>query len=70
LDVVNIKIGQKVEIIPDAMNDLVLNGSVEWIDETYTEKSGDVVYTVRIKLDEADSSLRWGMTVQINFIKE
>jgi len=43
---------------------------VEWIDETYTEKSGDVVYTVRIKLDEADSNLRWGMTVQINFIKE
>ena len=70
LDVVNIKVGQKVEIIPDAMDDLTLNGSVEWIDETYTEKSGDVVYTVRIRLDEADSSLRWGMTVQINFIKE
>jgi len=70
LDVVNIKVGQKVEIIPDAMDDLTLNGSVEWIDETYTEKSGDVVYTVRIKLDEADSNLRWGMTVQINFIKE
>ncbi len=70
LDVVNIKVGQKVEINPDAMDDLTLNGSVEWIDETYTEKSGDVVYTVRIKLDEADSNLRWGMTVQINFIKE
>jgi multidrug resistance efflux pump len=69
-DVVNIEVGQKAEIRPDAMKNLTLNGTVEWIDETYSEKSGDVVYLVRIRLDDSDNRLRWGMTVQIDFIQK
>lgn len=70
LDVVDIEVGQKVEVKADALSDVTLTGRVEWIDETYAEKSGDVVYTVRIKLDEPDSRLRWGMTVQVEFLKK
>jgi multidrug resistance efflux pump len=67
LDVVNLELGQPATIVPDAMKDLTLNGKVDWIGETYSEKSGDVLYTVRIKLEEMDSRLRWGMTVQVRF---
>ncbi len=70
LDVVDIKLGQSVEISPDAIDGLIVSGSVEQIAETYTEKSGDVVYLVRIRLDERDDRLRWGMTVEITFLKD
>jgi len=70
LDVVDIEVGQKVQIKADALPDVTLSGAVEWMDETYAEKSGDVVYTIRIKLDEPDSRLRWGMTVQVEFLKK
>lgn len=70
LDVVEIEVGQEVEVEADAISGVVLTGVVESISETYTEKSGDVVYAVRIKLNDSDSRLRWGMTVQITFVKK
>ena len=68
-EVVNINIGQKVTITPDALPDLELEGVVESISDGYEEKSGDIVYTIRIILDESDPLLRWGMTVEVKFIK-
>ncbi|HZU86718.1 MAG TPA: efflux RND transporter periplasmic adaptor subunit, partial [Anaerolineaceae bacterium] len=69
LDVIQLEIGQIARVVPDALKDVTLAGTVEWIGQTYSEKSGDVLYTVRIRLDEADSRLRWGMTAQISFEK-
>lgn len=67
LDVVNVAVGQAVKIIPDALPDLELSGVVETINAGFTERSGDILYTVRIRLEESDPRLRWGMTVDARF---
>ena len=67
LDVVNIRVGQKVTVTPDALPNIQLNGVVESIGNVYTEKNYDVLYTVRIQLEKPDPALRWGMTVNITF---
>ena len=67
LEVVNVSEGQMVEIVPDALPDLTLNGIVQQISNTYTTKSGDILYEVKVKLDEVDPRLRWGMTVEARF---
>lgn len=67
LDVVNVEPGQQVRVAPDALPDLELIGVVESISQNYTERSGDILYTVRIRLEESDPRLRWGMTVNAVF---
>ena len=52
---------------PDALQDLKLTGTVESVGRAFKEKSGDVIYTVRIQLEETDPRLRWGMTVAVDF---
>jgi multidrug resistance efflux pump len=64
-EVVNIKVGKSVTIVPDALPNLTLTGTVERIGLTYMEKVGDVVYPVRIRLDPTDATLFWGMTVEV-----
>ena len=66
LEVVQVQPGDIAIITPDALPDLELTGVVEKVSDTYTEKSGDVLYNVRIRLDETDPRLRWGMTMQVN----
>jgi multidrug resistance efflux pump len=66
-EVVNIETGQSVVIVPDALSELQLPGTVETIAEWYGEKSGDVTYEARILLTETDPLLRWGMTVEVRF---
>jgi multidrug resistance efflux pump len=67
IEVVDVKLGQKVTVVPDALPDIKLNGEVIKISDTYEEKRGDITYTVRIKLNEVDPRLRWGMTVVVDF---
>ena len=66
-EVVKITQGQKLTVTPDALPELVLDGVVESISDSYLEKSGDITYVVRILLDETDPRLRWGMTVEVKF---
>ena len=66
--VVNVALGQKVTIAPDALPDLTLNGTVEAIGQTFVEKSGDIDYVVRIPVDSSDARLRWGMTVKVTVL--
>ena len=68
-EVVKIDIGQAVTLLPDALPDVEMNGTVESIDQTYVERSGDITYVVRIKIDQPDPRLRWGMTVEAHFNK-
>ncbi len=68
LEVVNIKEGQRVEIKPDALQDVTLSGVVESIGLAYRIQGGDVLYTVKIKLTDTAPSLRWGMTVEVVFL--
>jgi HlyD family secretion protein len=69
LDVVSISEGQKVEVTADAIKGVTFTGDVVSIKKGYSERSGDVLYTVRVRLDKTDERLRWGMTVQVTFIK-
>jgi multidrug resistance efflux pump len=68
LEVVHVINGQTVEIRPDALPELVLKGTVESISQSSKTQGGDVLYTVKIKLNDYDPALRWGMTVEATFI--
>jgi multidrug efflux pump subunit AcrA (membrane-fusion protein) len=70
LDVVKVQQGQGVEIVPDALPDVKLTGTVEEISNTYTTKTGDILYEVKIRLNEMDPRLRWGMTVETTFLEK
>lgn len=70
LEVVKITEGQTVEIVPDALPELLLTGKVERIGESFTSQAGDIIYTVTISLDESDPQLRWGMTLELTFLPE
>jgi multidrug resistance efflux pump len=67
MDVVKITDGMRVSIIPDALKDIQLTGTVVEIGQAPGQASGDIVYTARIKLDETDPLLRWGMTMEVTF---
>ena len=67
MEVVRIVQGQQVTMVPDALPEVELAGSVVAIRPAYEEKLGDVTYTVRLQLDHTDPRLRWGMTVAVNF---
>jgi multidrug resistance efflux pump len=69
IEVPEIRVGQSVAVTPDALPELELSGTVESISELFEEKRGDITYTVRIRLNEEDERLRWGMTVVITFVE-
>jgi HlyD family secretion protein len=67
LEVVKIAVGQQVNMIPDALPDVTLIGTVESISQSFKQQSGDIIYTVRIKVDKVDERMRWGMTLEVTF---
>jgi multidrug resistance efflux pump len=67
IEVVDIQVGQQVTVVPDAIPDLELSGEVIQISDAFEDKRGEVTYTTRIKLNESDPRLRWGMTVIVDF---
>jgi multidrug efflux pump subunit AcrA (membrane-fusion protein) len=69
IEIPEVREGQSVKIVPDALPDLELGGTVERIKDVFEEKRGDITYTVRIKLNQSDERLRWGMTVAVTFQK-
>ena len=69
LDVVDIAKGQPVTITLDAVPDKILNGKIALIGQNYSEKQGDIVYEVTVKLDESLPDMRWGMTAEVKFNK-
>jgi HlyD family secretion protein len=69
IEVVEVEVGQAVTIVPDALPEVTLTGTVDSIDDFFVEKRGDVTYTARILVDEIDPHMRWGMTVVVTFEK-
>jgi HlyD family secretion protein len=67
IEVVDVAVGDTAAITPDALPELELSGSVDKINDLFEEKRGDVTYTARIALQNADPRLRWGMTVVVSF---
>lgn len=67
LNVVDLAVGDPVEITIDAIPGEVLEGTVSKIANTSQLTRGDVTYEVTIDLkDWQDLPLRWGMTVFVN----
>jgi len=62
INIADVKVGQTVTLVADALPGETFTGTVERISNVYEEKQGDITYTVRIALDQADEWLRWGMT--------
>jgi hypothetical protein len=52
---------------PDALPELELTGVITEISDAFTQSGGDILYTVRIRVNETDSRLKWGMTVETIF---
>ncbi len=44
-----------------------MTGVVEEIGETPTNQGTDVLYTLHIRVEDPDSRLRWGMTLEVTF---
>ena len=67
LEVVDVVEGQNVNILADALPDIEMRGVVEEISQSFKSQGGDILYTVRIRVDEVDPRMRWGMTVEVTF---
>ena len=69
VDIVEVAVGQEVEVSVDAMPYLELGGRVSEIAPMAEERHGDIVYKVTIDLEEgAVASLRWGMTAYVDIV--
>lgn len=67
LEVVELRVGQSVTIVPDALPGVELSGVVTAISNAFIQQGGDILYTVRIRVNDADPRLKWGMTVETIF---
>jgi len=67
LEVVNLAIGQKATFTADALPGVTMNGTVTEISQSSFVQGGDVIYTVRLKAENVDPRVKWGMTVQVTF---
>jgi multidrug resistance efflux pump len=67
LEVVNVAVGQKVTFTADALSDVTMEGVVTEISQSSYVQGGDVIFTVRIKANDIDPRLKWGMTVEVTF---
>jgi multidrug efflux pump subunit AcrA (membrane-fusion protein) len=71
LEVVRLAQGQKVTLVPDALPDVKLTGVIQTISSAFTKQGGDIVYNVRILVDNPiDARIRWGMTVEATFASQ
>jgi len=66
-EIVKISSGQAASLSPDALPDLELSGVVTEIADNFYMQAGDILYRVRLLVEEPDPALRWGMTVEITF---
>ena len=65
VQVVDVNVGDQIQVTFDALPDVTYTGTVEEISQVAGQHLGDVTYTVHIKLPEIDLSLRWGMTATV-----
>ena len=66
-DIVNITVGDNVEVTVDALPELNLVGTVKEISQAPKTAAGDVLYTVHILVQDPDPRIKWGMTAEVTF---
>ena len=67
LDVVDVAVGQRAEVVADALPEVTLSAVVEEVSQSFDVQGGDILYTVRLRVNDSDARLRWGMTVEVTF---
>ncbi len=68
VDVAKVKVGQKVTLTFDAVEDLTITGDVAQVDAVGTVSQGVVSYNVKIVFNVQDERVKSGMTVTANII--
>lgn len=68
VDVAKVKVGQKVTLTFDAVEDLTITGDVAQVDAVGTVSQGVVSYNVKIIFNVQDERVKSGMTVTANII--
>lgn len=61
-DISNVEVGQNVELELDALREAGITGTVTRVNVTPTQSGAVVTYTVRVRVNPTDESLRVGMT--------
>ena len=67
MEVVRVSVGQQATMVPDALPDLEIGGTVESIRQVSEIKQGDTTYLTRILVEDVDDRMRWGMNVFVTF---
>lgn len=70
IDIVNVKLGQNVELTFDAIPDEKFSGTVSQIDTVGQTTSNVVSFAVKISIPNADERIKSGMSVTSNIIVE
>jgi multidrug resistance efflux pump len=70
LNIARIKPGMPATIRFDAISDLEVIARVMDIGTYGENRQGDIVYQVRLKIDQPDSRVRWNMTTTVKFIEK
>lgn len=70
VDASNVKVGQKVILTFDAIDNLTITGAVVEVDSVGTVSQGVVSYNVKVSLEGQDESIKTGMSVSANIITE
>ena len=70
IDVSKVHVGQKAKLTFDAIDDLVIDGTVTAVDLIGTVSQGVVNYNVEIVLDTQDDRIKSGMSVSASVIVE
>jgi HlyD family secretion protein len=67
LEVVKVALGQSASIVADALPEVNMTGTVETISQSFTMQGGDILYKVKLKVEDPDPRVLWGMTVEVTF---
>ena len=70
VDIAKVKVGQKVNITFDALDDLAVEGEVYEVDAIGTVSQGVVSYSVKISFNVDNESVKPGMSISANIISE
>jgi HlyD family secretion protein len=70
IDISKVKVGQIASITFDAINDIVVSGTVSEIDLLGTVNQGVVNYSVKISFDVKDERIKTGMSLSASIISE
>ena len=70
IDVAKVKVGQKVKLTLDAIDGLIINGTVSAVDLVGTVSQGVVNYNVEIVHDDQDVRVKSGMSVSASIITD